>query len=114
LRPRQAPGRQLVVPRRGQGRALGARHRSAVLLIREEQRRRDERGGRGLLGRPVRHTSQVRGRRAMICSPVAVDWLALTVTTSLTRPAGGVRAGTTGTSMGRVAGNEPCAVAVRS
>ena len=33
LRPRQAPGRELVVPRRGQGRTLGPRDRAAVALI---------------------------------------------------------------------------------
>ncbi len=35
LRPRQAPGRQLVVPGRGQGRPLGPRHRAAELLDRQ-------------------------------------------------------------------------------
>ena len=38
LRPRQAPGRELLVPRRGQGRALGPRDRAAVALSSETPR----------------------------------------------------------------------------
>src|SRR5262249_1541745 len=61
LRPRQAPGRQLLLPRRGQGGALSARHRSPLLLIGAALTR----AGRGVCpGRPVRVFTRPRSTSA--------------------------------------------------